>query len=182
VQWTDAINTTANGSTLTQPGATTVDFQAGAASTQLITTGDAWLDFSLPATGYRAVVGLRNSCADVTQCADADAGITNIGFALFFAGDGNVYVHETSPATIDPGPFGPFSANERYRVKAKDLHDGTARISYARVVGACADGAECQEDEFYVSTATVAYPLRVDTSFRDQDATIANVNLVRIKE
>jgi hypothetical protein len=181
VIWTDAINATANGNSVTQT-VPTAGFEAGAASAQLITRGDAWVDFDLPATGFRAALALRSSCGDVTACPDIDASIDNIGFALFFAGDGQVYVHETSPAVIDPGPFGPFSANERYRVKATDLHDGTARISYARIVGACPTGTACTEDQFYTSTATVPYPLRVDASFRDQGATLANVNIVRIKE
>jgi len=62
-----------------------------------------------------------------------------------------------------------------------DNHDGTATISYSRF-HACTPGPLCTEDVFYTSLQTPNYPLRVDASFREQNATLTNVTLVRIQQ
>ena len=60
--------------------------------------------------------------------------------------------------------------------------DGTAAITYSRVNGSCVPGTPCPDTVFYTHTgAPATYPLRVDASFREQNATLANVSIVRIQ-
>lgn len=182
VQWTDHIGTTDNGGTNTLEQTSTVtSYLAGAASAQTISAGDAWVEFATNETDTGHGLGLRTSCANVVNCPDQDPTFDNLGYSINFSGDGQVYVYE-SATNQTFGPFGPYAAAERYRIKARDNHDGTATISYARIVGACPIGAACNEDQFYTSIPTVAYPLRVDATLRQQNSTLTNVTLVRIKE
>ena len=67
-------------------------------------------------------------------------------------------------------------------MKLLDNFDGTATVSYSRIVGACVPGMPCNEIVFYEHVgAHAVYPLRVDTSFREQNGTLANVSIVRNK-
>jgi hypothetical protein len=166
-------------------GTTNDDFNVGAASLQMIVNGDGWVEFSTDETGadlMSHVLSLRESCDDPLNCPDDDPGIGDIGFAISLNSDGKVYVLESKPGP-DPkvlGPFmPPYAAGERFRVRAVDNHDGTATISYSRF-HACTPGPACEEDVFATSLPTAVYPLRVDTSFREQNATLTNVTLVRI--
>jgi hypothetical protein len=189
VIWINPIGTDDNGgtNTLTRSAATSVpaDFDAGAASAQTIISGDAWVEFSAGENGLSHVLGLRNSCDDpMNDCPDADPSIDAIGFAISLNFDDQVYVIETvpGPALNVLGPFGTYTPGERFRVKIVNNHDGTATISYVRIMGACPDGTVCTEVPLATSTATPVYPLRVDTSFREQNASLTNVTLVRIQQ
>ena len=169
-------------------GPDTIDFNAGAASGELITTGDAWVEFGAPPgateTTLSHVLGVRESCPKISDCPDTDPSLGDIGFAISLNSDGQVYVIESGPALAVFGPFGaPYTGVDRFRVKITDRHDGTATISYVRLVGPCTPGTECAEDEFYTHVgAGPQYPLRVNASFREHGATIANVTIVRIIE
>jgi hypothetical protein len=190
VKWVDHIGTTgtsdgAGNNTLTRTAPTTgngaIDFNAGAASAQTILSGDAWVEFSASDITTSHVVSLRNSCADAFNCPDVDPGLDAIGFAISLNFDGLLYVLESGPS-LTVVPFGPYAAGERFRVKATDNHDGKATISYSRLIGPCTLGTQCSEDVFYTSPTTVLYPLRVDAAFREQNATVTNAHLVRIKQ
>ena len=193
VTWIEEIGTgDFGGSTsLTRTAATTgpdtIDFNAGAASAQLITTGDAWVEFGIPPgateTTLSHVLGVRESCIDFAACPD-NPSLDDIGFAISLNSDGQVYVIESGTPLAVFGPFGdPYTAAERFRVKIKDNHDNTATISYVRLTGPCTPGTACVEDEFHTSNGPAPqYPLRINASFREVDATIANVTMVRIIE
>ena len=187
VQWIDHIGTTDDGGTnnleraAITSGATTADFDAGAASAQTFAkNGDGWVEFAA-ADGVDKVhvLGLRTSCADPSNCADTDPHIETVGFAIDLNSDGMVYVLEpgATPGTFDVfGPFGSYAIGERYRIRVTDHLDGAAAISYHRVVG----GVE--QPSFATNTnANPSYPLRVDTTFREQFARISDVTIVRIK-
>ena len=204
VKWVDHIGTTDNGGTndlersAPTTGSATEDFNAGAASAQTTTNkhGDGWVEFSAAAdaagnaTDKVHVLGLRESfdsggqkCFDVSNCPDTDAHIETVGFAIDLNSDGQVYVLEPDPTGVQPfivlSGFGPYTAGERFRVKFKDNRDGTAAISYARMD--CSSGT-CVENVFLESSGNFPkYPLRVDTTFREQGARIDNVTIVRIK-
>ena len=131
-----------------------------------------------PARITNHVLSLRPSCPDPMICPDTDDSLDAIGFAINLAADGKVYVIEGAAGFNQNklGPFGlPYAAHERFRVRATDNHDGTATISYSRFSGCT---PICTEDVFATSTPTPLYPLRVDTSFREQNATLTNVTLV----
>ena len=205
VKWVDHIGTTDNGGTndlersAPTTGGATEDFNAGAASAQttaLGKNGDGWVEFSAAAdplgnaTDKVHVLGLRESftsdgqkCFDVSQCPDTDPHLETVGFAIDLNSDGQVYVLEPDPTGVEPflvfTGFGPYTEGQRFRVKFTDNRDGTASISYARMN--CTSGP-CVEDVFKESTGNFPkYPLRVDTTFREQDARINNVTIVRIK-
>lgn len=184
VKWIDHLGTTDNSgsNTLVRTAATDPNVKAGAASAQLIASGDAWVEFEASATNTGQLLSLRSSCADpYTTCPDTDASFNALGYALVFFNDGNVGVLTSDPMVAVIGGFGTYSPGERYRIRATDNHDGKATISFSRLIGACAQGTVCQEDVFHTIVGGPAYPLRVDTSLNEQGATLANVTLVRIK-
>jgi len=190
VTWVDHHGTTDAGGTnhlqRTDPttGSTTDDFNAGAASAQIITTGDAWVEFEALGTNLKAhVLGVRESvdsagdpCFDASLCPDDDPGVNNIGFAIDLNTDSQVFVFEgVNGVLTGQGPFGTYTPGERYRVNVTSNHDGTATITYSRKVGSVFT-------QFAETTlAHPQYPLRVDTSFREKGATIGNAAIVRIQ-
>ena len=79
------------------------------------------------------------------------------------------------------GSFGAYSVGERFRVTVTDHADGTAAITYSRIVGPCVPGMPCSETVFHGSARNPAtYPFRVDASLRDEGATLTDVRIVRI--
>ena len=190
VVWIDHAGTSDNGGTnslertFMTTGTGTVDFNAGAASAQIIKGGDAWVEFSaLNATDKAHVLGVRESrdagyhpCFDAVVCPDLDPGLDRIGFAINLNTGGQVFVFESVNGVLTTqGPFGTYTPGERYRVNVTDNHDNTATISYSRQVA----GVFTQ----FAKTTLVhpEYPLRVDTSFREKGAVIENATIVRIK-
>jgi len=186
VKWVDQIGTSASGNSLQRTAPTTgpanIDFNAGAASAQLITKGDAWVEFEASETSLAHVVGVRESCDDVTQCPDLDPSLNDIGFSIDLNTDNQVYAIESAPGMTVLGSFGTYAPHERFRLHVVDNNDGTATISYWRVVGPCTPGTVCNETQMgqHVGPGP-KYPLRIDASFREQNATSANVTVTRIQ-
>jgi hypothetical protein len=187
VKWTDLIGTSALfGNSLERTAPTTgpalTDFNAGAASEQLITKGDAWVEFAAGENNLSHVLGVRESCADITLCPDTDPSLNDIGFSILLNLDGQVYTIESSPSVTMSGALGPYDANERFRVHIVDNNDGTATISYSRVVGSCTPGSFCNETQLSQHVGPgPKYPLRIDASLREQTAILANVTVMRIQ-
>jgi hypothetical protein len=179
VKWTDTIGTVATGNTLSRNVATTgtkvEDFNAGAASVQIITKGDAWVEFEANDNMLSQVIGVRESCDDPTACADTDPSLNDIGFSIILNNDQQMYVIE-NPGVQVFGPFTMYNAHDRFRVHVTDNSDGTATITYHQVMG----GVE--GPPLFTHTGTnPKYPLRIDASFREYNATLANVTLMRIQ-
>jgi hypothetical protein len=176
----------------TSPPAANPPFDAGAASTQLFTHGDGYLEFAAVENTLSHVCGLSSIASECTaqpqpaQCADGDASLGDIGFSISLNKDGRFYVIENGLliAGLDVnGSFGTYGPAERFRVTVKDNNDiaRTATIAYSRVLASCG-GAACPDNVFYTHSAgSPAYPLRVDSSFREQGATLTGVRVVRIK-
>ena len=187
VKWIDLIGASMSGNTLTRTAPTTgpdvADFNAGGASEQLITKGDAWVEFEANNTNLSQVLGVRASCNDPGNCPDTDPSLSDIGFSIILNTDGFVYVIESDPQVTVIGPFGQYTAGERYRIHISDNTDGTATISYSRVIGSCTPGTPCNETTLSQQQAVAKpkYPLRIDASFREQNATVANVTVMRIQ-
>ena len=98
--------------------------------------------------------------------------------------DNNVYVLERVGGVLQVfGPFGTYAPGERFRVRLTDNFDDKASITYTRVDPGCVDGIACTETPFYTHVGTdPPYPLRVDAIFREVDATLDNVTIVRIRK
>jgi hypothetical protein len=191
VVWRDLIGTTAVGSNLTQASSTTMGdvFAAGAVSEQWVHANDAYLEFEASETNLSHIAGFAQvSGACPFPCTDSTPGFADIAFALSLNFNGGVYIVESG--TLVPGPevapgieqsFGTYTAGERFRVRVKDHFDGTATVSYTRVVGACVPGNPCNETVIFSHmTPSAVYPLRGAAAFREQNATLASVNIVRI--
>jgi hypothetical protein len=199
VEWTDRIGCDPDASlaandlkrSAATTGTTTDDFNAGAVSTQWFTHGDGYVEFEVgEATGFSRVAGLSEvppGCQKPADCPDTDPHLPTIDFAIALQLDGNAYVFEHSDSPVPNGAqinFGAYTVGERYRVNVKDKQDGTntAEISYSRVINPpCVPGNPCPDDVFYPSAGIAHYPLRVDTSFREQGGTLLNVRVVRIQ-
>lgn len=185
VVWKDMIGTADAGNDLTrtapETGPDASDYNAGAASGQFIESGDGWVEFSAAETDLGHVLGLSSQTTGVP---DTDPSLDDVHYGISLNLDGNVYVIES--ATFVPGPeinnsYGPYTAGERYRVAFTDNHDGTASVSYYRVNGPCALGTACNVTLLATHSGAAPYPLRVDATFRQQNATVTNVTLVRIQ-
>jgi len=185
VTWTDIVGTSAAGNSLTRTAAATGTFDAGATSAQWIARGDAFVEFAASEANLTHVIGLSGiPLGCLFPCPDGDPSLADISFAISLNLDGRVYVLESG--TLVPGPdvngsFGTYAAGDRFRVTLKDHSDGTADVVYSRLVGPCNPGSVCPDVPFYTHLSSPArYPLRVDTSFREQGATLENATLVRI--
>jgi hypothetical protein len=153
-------------------------FDSGAASEQLITHGDAWIEFAAQETGVSHVIGVRLDSGGP----DTEPGLADIEFALSLNFDGFVYVLENG-ATYVSDPIEPYTAGKRYRIRITDNNNGTATISYTRIDGPCPPGNICNETVIATQTEpSPSYPLRISASFREPGATLANVTMVRIKD
>jgi len=163
-------------------------FDAGSEAVQVITKGDAWVEFEV---GNDPIETQLSHVLGVSQCgfpcdvnsppADFDPSLNDIEFSISLNKDGNVYVIE-NPGLVVHGPFGAqYGVDERFRVNVVDKHNGTAEISYSRLTGTCTVGTDCAEDVFFTSSTTATYPLRIDTSFREENATLQSVTIVRIQ-
>jgi len=164
--------------TLTRTSATTGNFDAGAASVQTITSGDGYVQFTATETNLARLGGLSIGSAN----SDTNPNFANINFAIDLFSDGQFYIFERGQN--QPGPNGPawgtYSPGDRFRVSVKDNFDGTATVSYSRLVGPCTPGTLCSENVFYTSAVPGSYPLYADSSFKEQGATLDDVRLVRI--
>jgi hypothetical protein len=189
VFWRDLIGVAtggADGNDLTRTAVTTGAYDAGAVSSQWIGRGDGYLEFSVGTTTQRQVLGLSaipSGCP--SPCPDGDPNFTDIGFGIGLGLDARYYVLESGVTIAGPDvglSFGTYSAGERFRVSLKDNDNGTATVTYSRLVGACTPGTMCNEVVFYTHTgAPATYPLRADASLFEQTATLSDVRLVRIK-
>jgi len=172
VVWENLIGVVSTGSTLTKL-TTTNDFDAGAVSIQTITGADGYVEFTAADTTTAKIGGLTSGPPDPDK--DPHANTLNFGVGLSF--DGNVFVFENGQQR---GPFGTYATGDRFRVTVHDRFDGSATVMYSRVTGTCNPGAPCNEHVFFTSTITGAYPFHVDASLFNQNAALANVQLVRI--
>jgi hypothetical protein len=130
------------------------------------------------------MLGLTSIPGCPLPCADTDPGFASIGFALSLGNDSSIYILESGTVVGAPGggsTWGTYGAGERFRIYAHDNGNNTASISYARVTGTCVPGMVCPISVLYAHVGVAQYPLRVDTSSFEQNATLVNVRLARIK-
>jgi hypothetical protein len=146
VSWTEVVNATTMGNTLTKAGGCSGCPDAGAVSAQSIVSGDGYVEFTVPETGTLRFIGLSSGNGGTDP--------SEIKFALRLQG-GNAEVRESGAYRTETS----FSAGDVLRVA---YAGGT--IQYSK------NGAV-----FYTSGASPAYPAIVDTTLFDDTATLWNV-------
>ena len=172
------------GNTLSFAGPGTGDFSAGAASEQLITTGDAWVEFEAGETGVSHVVGVRASCDTIASCPDTDGTLADIPLSISLNVTGEVNVVENvAGASRWCGAVcglrrGRAVPDPRRRPQRR--HGGYLVHTAPRPLRA---EPACTGTTLYSHPVGTGppYPLRVDATFREADATLTNVTIVRIK-
>jgi hypothetical protein len=172
ITWGDLVGVTAAGNTLTRSAASSGQWDAGGASTALITQGDGYVEFVVAETNLARMGGLSSGAPP-----DTNQSFLTIGFGIDLFSDGIFRVFENG---VLISTFTSYNVGDRFRVKVKDNFNGTATISYAHLTSACAPGAACDDAPFFTSATPGAYPFRVDSSFFDQGATLTDVRVVRI--
>jgi hypothetical protein len=162
------------------------DWDAGAGSDQIIRGGDAWIEFEAKEKDRSHVLAVSSGDA-----LDTDTSLADVDFALSLNWDNSVYILEDKVDQPDDiiGPLDTYEPGVRFRIRIKDNNNGTATLSAARITGPCTTptpempGTKCPEVQIGAQTKpSLSYPLRIHASFREDDATISNVKLVRIKE
>src|SRR6185503_13247906 len=168
----------ANTLTRTAPTSTPSAFDAGAASVQTIASGDGYVEFTVVETNKTRGLGFATGAGP-----DSDASLGDVNFAISLSSDGHVFVIEGGSPVTGPNPdlsFATYAAGDRMRVTLTDRFNGTADVKYFVIPASCA-GAGCDGMLIHTSSSTASYPLRVDASLREVDATLGDVRIVRIK-
>jgi len=166
--------------TLTRVAGMTGSFDAGADSSQMVTAGDAYVEFTASGPAATRVAGFSEGSGDT----NTDYALINFSISLFK--EGCFYVYEKNVQALGdvqtcsaPDAFGAFNSGDKFRVSLKDNFDGTATVSYAQVTASCGTQIDCPP--FFTSLTKANYPLRVDTSFREKEGQLGAVVLVRIQ-
>ena len=180
VSWTSLVGVVTSGAdanTLTKAVGTTGFFDAGAASSQVMTHGDGYVEFTASETNTGRICGLSTGGPP-----DADPTPSDLGFAIHLTAAGGVRIYENGVPVIGPNPdttFASYGVGDRLRVSFADHFDGTATITYSLIQSPCV-GAGCTGTVMR-TTPGAAYPFRVDATFNQQGGTLSDVHLVRIK-
>ena len=173
VDWINLNGVAATGGILTRIAPTTGFSDTGASSSQLITGGDAYLEFTAIETDTARTAGLSNGPPPPGFIT-----FTDIGFGILLLVDQIHVIHDGNSV----GTFGPYAPGNKFRVKLRDNFDGTATVTFARLTVPCADGSPCVEEPIVpVGTYLATYPVRVDAMFREQGGTVTDARIVRIR-
>ena len=146
VDWIHLVGCSVSGNSLTK---TVESFwgNAGAVSSQAISTGDGYVQFTAVETNKERACGLSNS--------DRDQNFTSIGFAVHLNTGGAFYVIESGQSR---GYFGDYRSGDVFKVALE-----SGRVKYYR-----------NGTVFYTSSVTPSYPLIVDAALNGEGCTIAN--------
>jgi hypothetical protein len=182
VGWTDVTpGVDVNLNNLTRTAATTGQYDVGAASTELITRGDGYVEFTVGAESAWVECGLSS----FPTGPDNDPSLNDISFGLMLqrlagASVGEVFVVEHGIGNPH-GAFANYAVGDRLRVTVTDRFDGTADIAYFVLPAACASAGCPGTPPLPYSPGPAYYPFRVDASLRDLGATLNDVRIVRIQ-
>ena len=136
-------------------------WDAGAASSQLLMSGNGYVEFTVTETNTARMCGLS-----IGGLPDSDPSYTDIDFAVYTQDNGRLSVYESGvevPLTDAIGPI-PYSTGDRIRVSVRG--SAVKRIEYS-----------LNGTRFHTSTRMVAYPLRADASLWSLGATITNARV-----
>ena len=138
VKWTDfGGQAEILGKDLIKKGGVGGDVDSGASADELITRGDAWIEFAANETNKTHVVSVATDAGS-----DTDYTIADIGYSISLNADGFVHIVEDGANFVGPG-LEPYQIGQKFRIKIRDNGDGTAKISYVKIVGECKDAMIC---------------------------------------
>jgi hypothetical protein len=103
VTWTSAVGVTVSGNSLSKPGGDGWD--AGAVSTQTISSGDGYVEVTATETNKHRRFGLSNG--------NSNQSWDDIDFCIYLEGSGTVYINE---GTTPRGSFGTYTSGDVFRV------------------------------------------------------------------
>jgi hypothetical protein len=146
VSWTDVVNASTIGNSLMKAGGCGGCPDAGAISAQAITSGDGYVEFTVPETGTLRFIGLSSGNGGTDP--------SEIKFALRLQ-NGNAEVRESGA----------------YRTETQFSTSDVLRIAY---VGGSVQYSK-NGNVFYTSGNGPAYPAIVDTTLFDDNASVWNV-------
>jgi hypothetical protein len=146
VSWTDVVNASTIGNSLMKAGGCGGCPDAGAISSQSISSGDGYVEFTVPESGTLRFIGLSTGNAGTDPA--------EIKFAMRLQG-GNLEVRESGTYRTETT----FSANDVMRIA---YVGGT--VQYSR-----------NGNVFYTSGNGASYPAIVDATLFDENATLWNV-------
>lgn len=152
VIWTDFVNTTATGSTLTKTGGSN-NWDAGAASIDSF-AGDIEFRFTAAQANRALMCGLSNQ--------NLDEDFTSIGFAIYLLNNGSIRVYEGGGARYNPPSPHPYNAGDVFSIK----RTGTT-ITYLQ-----------NNVLFYTSSTTSSGSLYADCSMNNNGGIISNARFV----
>jgi hypothetical protein len=167
-----------NANTLTRTAPTTGQFDQGAASLHLISTGDGQVDVTVAETTTTRAFGLSTGILS-----DHDPSLADIDFAVVLDPNGLYRIYESGTPIVAPNgtyTFATYAAGDRVRIKFLDNFDGTASIAYFLIPASCQDPL-CEGPLLRLS-GPLAYPLHVDASLLTQGSTLGDARMVRIKQ
>src|SRR5260221_167893 len=153
VSWTSVVGVSATGNSLTKNSSE--GWNAGAVSTQMIASGDGYMEVTASETNTHRRIGLSNG--DTNQSWD------DIDFCLYLNADGTVYINE---GTNPRGNFGAYATGDVFRVAVE-----SGVVKYRK-----------NGTLLYTSTVAPTYPLLVDTSLYTNGSTLTNVILVTLPQ
>ncbi len=146
VVWANTVGVTATGNTLTR-GSSAEGWTAGAISSEEITSGSGYVQFTATETNTYRMCGLSHD--------NSNQSYTDLDYAIYLAADDTVYIYEDGNYR---GSFGSYSTGDVFTVA---LTGGV--ITYSR-----------NGTIFYTSSATPILPLFADTSLYTPGSTIGN--------
>ena len=152
VVWTSTVNVTVSGNSIQKTGGCDTCDDAGAISSQQITSGDGYVEFTIPATDKQVFAGLSHGNTDTTR-SDIDFALKFNPFGVVEVRENNVYRTETA-----------FAAGDVFTVAVVG-----GQVTYSR-----------NGSVFYTSTNTPVYPLLLDTSLQSLNAVVANAFISQI--
>jgi alpha-tubulin suppressor-like RCC1 family protein len=151
ISWTSTASVIASAGTLTKTGS--AGWNAGAASTASITSGDGFVEFTASETNTTRACGLADSVSSYDPA--------QIDFAIQLLANGNMQVYESGTPR---GTASAYASGDRFRVE----------VQYGQVV------YRKNGLVFYTSQLVPPYPLKVETSFDTVGGTLREVRLGKL--
>lgn len=150
VVWTDRINVAVSQDNTLRKTSPGLSFNSGATSIALLMNGDGFVEFTATETSLGRVCGLAKGGHP-----DFSTGPADIDFGMYLRADGLLVVYESGVEMSAPIPYAPL---DRIRVA---------------VVGGVVHYFK-NDVLLQTASAQVTYPMRVDASLLNANATIAN--------
>ena len=149
VTWTNVSPTIqVTGNSIQKVSGTSSWYDAGAASSQMITAGDGYMEFTPGSTTTWRMCGLVNT--------DSSWYYADIEYAFFVGPSGGLQIYESGNLR---GSFGTYAASDRLKVAVEG-----GVVKYYR-----------NSTLLYTSTVAPTYPLQVDTSLNTVNAAVYSV-------